>query len=437
MNERQFKRAIGKRTKIYTKDYIYGIILDLLNENKSLKEYKKPNFIERIFKKSKKEKNVEQILKDNFEYILNSENDGNDLTRLLDKLWNNSDTKNIIKENFSIILKRFDNEDKKKVWCRHSFFVEISKSAEGMDIIKENLELILKSYPGEYLRRFADRIKGISNEIDEKLEEHLERRQVEVARELLLGYRNKYNELNTASGTCEWRKEAYDDYDDTISIMIKELLQSENVKWLDIESLESGAYSDVYKIGDKVLKIGRPREVFEIPNHPRILQPLTRINLLDTYDNDIAFACVEITDVVESLKEDEYEDDELLYQIYKELRDDGIIWTDPGYRNLGILKRPNVPSLNGEVMDVAPNSVGFSNDIKGESVLEAGEIVIIDTDFLYRVDSYDITFFDKGEELEKRWQQEQQKKIAEKYRKTQESAEKTDREIDKKGKEEK
>ena len=103
MNERQFKRAIGKRTKIYTKDYIYGIILDLLNENKSLKEYKKPNFIERVFKKSKKEKNVEQILKDNFEYILNSENDGNDLTRLLDKLWNNSDTKNIIKENFSII----------------------------------------------------------------------------------------------------------------------------------------------------------------------------------------------------------------------------------------------------------------------------------------------------------------------------------------------
>ena len=99
-------------------------------------------------------------------------------------------------------------------------------------------------------------------------------------------------------------------------------------------------------------------------------------------------------------------------------------------------------------MDVAPNSVGFSNDIKGESVLEAGEIVIIDTDFLYRVDSYDITFFDKGEELEKRSlgrqhknphqsKQEQQKKIAEKYRKTQESAEKTDREIDKKGKEEK
>ena len=49
-----------------------------------------------------------------------------------------------------------------------------------------------------------------------------------------------------------------------------------------------------------------------------------------------------------------------------------------------ILKRKNIPMLNGKPFYVNPSSVGFKNDLNGVKPLDKGDIVIIDTDYLYR-----------------------------------------------------
>lgn len=64
------------------------------------------------------------------------------------------------------------------------------------------------------------------------------------------------------------------------------------------------------------------------------------------------------------------QDDEKLYQIYKELRDSGIVWIDAKWENVGKLLDDNVTKWRGQVIDVAPNSVGFSKSYEGEPLKE-------------------------------------------------------------------
>ena len=200
-----------------------------------------------------------------------------------------------------------------------------------------------------------------------------------------------------------------------VTRMIDELLESEGVQYTDINYLGAGSSSTVYEIGNKVLKIGSLRNVYKIPNHPRILQPLIRLNLVDERWENMEFACVEIMDKVKRIEEEATHTEEL-YKIYKELRDSGIIWTDARPTNLGRLLKRNVPTLNGEEMDVEPKSVGFTNGQNTETLPE-GELVILDTDYIYSSDDPDI-YWPNNEYyqiLEKRWQREKQAEIAKKY----------------------
>ena len=75
-------------------------------------------------------------------------------------------------------------------------------------------------------------------------------------------------------------------------------------------------------------------------------------------------------------------------------------------------------------MDVEPNSVGFING-KNEETLDEGELVILDTDYIYPVDSPDI-YWPNNEYyklLERRWQQEKQAEIAKEHNEEQKEVE--------------
>lgn len=145
----------------------------------------------------------------------------------------------------------------------------------------------------------------------------------------------------------------------------------------------------------------------------------------ERHDNEI-FGCIEISDVTDRLCENKEQElalerdaeaVEKLYQVYQELRNDGIVWTDVRFSNIGKLRKRNVPKLNGEEMDVDPEAVGMDKEANGR-VLEVGEWVIIDTDYIYRQeDEKSIAYSEHSyfREFEKRWQQEQQGKIARKY----------------------
>lgn len=200
--------------------------------------------------------------------------------------------------------------------------------------------------------------------------------------------------------------------------MVEELLESEKVRLVDIDYCDSGSSSYVFQIGDKVLKIGSLRNTYKIPNHPRILQPLTRIELLQDDGENTPFACIEIMERVDSVNPGDFLEEEM-YKIYKELRDAGIIWTDPRLANLGRLRKDNINILNGEELDVEPKSVGFING-KNKRVLKKGDIVILDTDYIYMQDDPNIYWPNSQYNIfEKSWQRERQAELGKEHNKEQ------------------
>lgn len=167
---------------------------------------------------------------------------------------------------------------------------------------------------------------------------------------------------------------------DFIKTIIKELVSYENINLHDIELFKKGAFSTVFKIGDKVLKIGRRREIFAQRNHRLFLKPLYRDEILDKNGVDLLF-CIEITEFVDTTnitKED-------VYKLYKELRLDGLIWTDCREFNVGRLIKDNKIYFDG-INYVDKNSTGYYDD--NDEVLKKGDLVIIDNDFIFEEDQF-------------------------------------------------
>ena len=75
-----------------------------------------------------------------------------------------------------------------------------------------------------------------------------------------------------------------------------------------------------------------------------------------------------------------------VYYVYKELRKQRLVWTDPKKENLGRLIKDNKIYFDG-VDKVDKNSTGFLTD--SDYSLKAGDLVIIDTDFIYDEDDLD------------------------------------------------
>lgn len=410
MNERQFLREINHRSND-TGSFTYAQVKQFIEENSKPSVDRKVSIFAKLFKL--RQKTVKEIIEDNFEHLIDRCCDDY-VGELLILLWDNEDTKDILGKKFGHIVERFKGnklfEDDELLALgiqEEKFLRQLSKTDEGKELIKSNFEEILDCTPKNHLFEVTQNMKKISSETEEILDQYLRDNSYDVAKSLLYNRRIAFH-----SGIHQ----LVDDYTDTILIMIEELLKSENARWVDIRSLGSGGYSCVYQIGDKVLKIGANRGTYHMPNHTRILQPLTRTSLIDERNNNTPFAVVEVADRVDKLSYEDYKE-ENLYMIYKELREDGIIWTDARFDNIGILRKPNRPNLHGKDIYISPNSVGFIGEIKGKEINE-GDFVIIDTDYIYREDDPKIEWLKGGfsVKFEKRWQQERQQKIAEEHK---------------------
>lgn len=159
-----------------------------------------------------------------------------------------------------------------------------------------------------------------------------------------------------------------------LTMIFEEIAQNEMADVSDVEYIGRGNYSNVYKLGNKVIKLGVRRLTNKIPYHKRILQPLLRrkIRNKDLY--------IEISEYVER---DTSITDEDAYSIYKELRDDGIIWLDAKKENVGRLRKNNIIHFK-EPLYVEKKSIGYIKEtLKEEEPLNKGDLVIIDTDYLF------------------------------------------------------
>ena len=378
MNERRLLRKINSKNNREGTSLganTIDIVIEFLTQNKLIK----PNLAKRLYNKLLRKESLvktpQKIISDNFEKIINTFRDLSNDEKI--------DIGRVIEFCDTLI----EREDTKAI---------------GKDLIINNIDRI---YPmienGEDLFRLVQFEKSLDKEIDDSKENLLRSKKKEIAKYML------------SHQDIHFSQEEKEEYAETLSIMIDELLESENCKYIDIIDFKNDSYSQVFQIGGKVLKVGGPRKTYEILNHIRLLQPLTRTNLLDREHNPKAY--VEIQELVDP--PGEVSDDEL-YEIYKELREDGIIWTDVKIPNIGRLKSNNIPTLNGREMDVAPNSVGFVNG-KNKDNLAAGDLVVIDLDFIYREDDPNKEWIGHSEMFEKRYQQEKAEEVTKEYKEKQ------------------
>ena len=204
---------------------------------------------------------------------------------------------------------------------------------------------------------------------------------------------------------------------EAVELLIKQLAQKQNVKLKDINYYFGGGYySSCLKIGEYVLKLGRLRKTSKIPYHPRILQPLIRRPIpyrQETNKNvtDDIIYFLEISECVdknwtEGLTKEQIVEE--MYKIYKEMRKDGIICGDIKPENIGRLLRPNKVNYeeDGEQLNVNDEGVGFTNVPKRKKILPKGELVIIDTDYIYKEENNFTIQSKYSEDFENRYQKE-------------------------------
>lgn len=176
-----------------------------------------------------------------------------------------------------------------------------------------------------------------------------------------------------------------------ISRIVTELLQDQKLSLKDMEMFGKGKYSHSIKIGEYIFKVGEDRSTGEIPYDERIIQPLNR-RKLEGKDGESVF--IEVQNLVDKdwykgLSDKEVNEE--LYKIYSEMRRRGHRWTDVRKDNVGRLLKPNSPSfeINGSIITPEDSAIGFTGERDSEQkrdTLPAGELVIIDTDFIFEAE---------------------------------------------------
>ena len=296
-----------------------------------------------------------------------------------------------------------------------SFLARITRF--NPDVIKENIDYIISEDNIENFWTYFVAIKGKDADVDHLINEKLNSSDNIFAKAIVHNYLiKKENENNKwrvdNNPTEEITEETKKNLSITLGYVIKELLDETNSNYTDINYVDAGVFSEVYQIGNKVFKFGDKLNQYEIPNHRRLLQPIARANY--TLKNGNAIACIQVTPAVDTYFSNEEKSDEKLYEIYKELRDDGIIWLDAKWENLGKLLEDNVTRWRGKKVEINPQSVGLDKKCKGET-LKKGDIVIIDLDMLYREENPNIPWIkmaDKSKEFEEKYFKEKNGEVS-------------------------
>lgn len=171
---------------------------------------------------------------------------------------------------------------------------------------------------------------------------------------------------------------------DFLKTVIEEVAKNEDKKVTDVKEAGRGQYSKGFQIGEKVIKFGVDRGAEIIPYHRRILQPIIRRPVYNSEGTRPLFY-IEIQEKVKDWEETEIEDEDV-YQVYKELREDGILWVDAKIENLGRLKKPNIVHMK-DFNQVEDSTVGIDReDSQKVEILPEGELIILDSDFIHRID---------------------------------------------------
>lgn len=186
-----------------------------------------------------------------------------------------------------------------------------------------------------------------------------------------------------------------------IKLIILDVMKNEKVKFSDI-TYNSGGFSRILLIGDKVIKLGN-RITKSFSNNPYIVAPLLRKEF--NINGEKCF--VEVTERVDtSIKPSKEE----LYQLFKHLCNLGLKWTDIKASNVGRLNRKNIIHWQDNLY-LSEDVLGLGAK-RGTKILEEGDFVILDADFIYDENDPNINYANNKplyDEFEKRYQSEKKR----------------------------
>ena len=270
-------------------------------------------------------------------------------------------------------------------------YTSINYKGNNKQIIFDNLQLSIKNAKNlYYLMHFVKDNPEAFSQVKDYIDSHEE----QALNSIFYRYKNfKYISNPTIK--------------DIIRLIILDVVKNENVKLSDI-TFNSGAFSKILLIGDKVIKFG-DRKTKKFPNNPYIISPLLRKEL--NVGNDSCF--VEVTERVDT---DRSIYDEEFYQLYKNIRDLGLVWSDINLDNVGRLKKENIIHWN---RNLEPSDETLELKAKvGDVTLKEGDLVILDADYIFEENDPRINFSERKEPLqryEERYQKEKRKKVTEDY----------------------
>lgn len=270
-------------------------------------------------------------------------------------------------------------------------------------LIEENIDLILNSKKIDLfqLKKNYSQNQKIINKIKTKIEEN-KNKSIQLT---IYNLYYRFLMANNQESLDKSSKKNLNTILEIISLIIEDICKNEQVNISDLDILNSGAFSSVLAIGDKVIKIGCKRGTKTYPNNPYVNSMILRKEFL--LDDNTSFF-IEVSEKVDTLSEVSTEE---LYQLYKKVRELHLIWTDVAQRNVGRLLKDNQVYWHQELplTDERLNLKSY----RGDEMLKKGELVILDNDFIYDenenplfIKKYSTTLqenFEKRYQLEKKY----------------------------------
>lgn len=299
-----------------------------------------------------------------------------------------------------VMAQRDKNEEVLPAFCKD--YLNLSPEGEKISNLGEILDFLGDS-PSDLLA-ISQKLRGYSSKTDELLEKSMQQHSLDISKYLFLRERTELY--------CDDIKDTIDvgGYAKFIERILFEIGQRQNSKLNDIETLPRGASAKPFGFKNMILKVGLPPKTYNMPNSKYFLQPLIRIELKSNKGKP--FACVEVTNRVDTNFSIEEKTNENLYQFWKKIRDEGIIWTDVRWNNVGKLLQRNIPVHNGVEMYSDSKATGLEDIDIGEP-LDKGKLVVVDLDYVYHEDDLNIIWPTNGfgRKFEARYQREKEQEV--------------------------
>ena len=371
--------------------YIVMSNIDILSLNINL-FIKQPNFKEKFvvgLKKYPYPDGVEQLFDNIWNYIDDEQNKFDEF--IDDDILKILSTMNLSMDFYLSFLNRINETNQRKflnllVENKHDIpYSLIEYKGDNRQVIYKNLTLIMRNSKNLY--SLMDFVKynpiallQVKNYIDNNEEQAINSIFCKT------GYLLKINEPMLR---------------EIIKLIILDVMKNEKVKFSDI-TYNSGGFSRVLLIGDKVIKLGN-RITKSFSNNPYIVAPLLRKEF--NVNGEKCF--VEVTERVDtSIKPSKEE----LYQLFKHLCNLGLKWTDIKASNVGRLNRKNIIHWQDNLYP-SEDVLGLGTK-RGIKILEEGDFVILDADFIYDENDPNINYANNKplyDEFEKRYQSEKKR----------------------------